>query len=395
MKNGEYLYKLTWRALALVRRQKGGNAYNLRELAGAFGDLGTLIPFLVGYITLSKMDPVGVLVSFGLFKIFAGLYFKTPVPIQPMKAIGTAAISHAASLPVGAIWASGLFSGIFWLVMGLTGAVSWIAKITSRPVVLGLIMGLGLEFIREGVKMMGADPLLAVSAAVLTFLLLSHERIPAMLVLLGLGALVAIYAEPTLLSELARLSFHFRVPTVTVTKLSQNELLTGVLVLGLPQVALTLGNAIIATVEENNAVFPTHPITVKAVAIDHGIMNLVGSSLGGVPMCHGAGGMAAHIRFGARTGGALVILGSVMLILGLFFADSIATFFKLFPPALLGVILMFGGLELAAGVQANHATKEDRYVMFLTAGVSTWNMGAGYLSGLLLWYAFQREWLKA
>jgi MFS superfamily sulfate permease-like transporter len=341
------------------------------------------------------MDPLGVLVSFGLFKIFAGLYFKTPVPIQPMKAIGTAAISHAGTLPVGAIWVSGLFSGLFWLVMGLTGAVSWIAKITSRPVVLGLIMGLGLEFIREGVKMMGADPLLAISAAVLTFILLSHERIPAMLVLLGVGALVAIVAEPTLLGEIGRLSFHFRVPDFTLTKLSQNELVSGVFVLGLPQVALTLGNAIIATVEENNAVFPSRPITVKAVAIDHGIMNLVGCSLGGVPMCHGAGGMAAHVRFGARTGGALVILGSVMLFLGLFCADSIATFFKLFPPALLGVILMFGGLELAAGVQANQTQKEDRYVMFLTAGVSTWNMGVGYLAGLLLWYAFQRRWLKA
>jgi MFS superfamily sulfate permease-like transporter len=336
-----------------------------------------------------------VLVSFGLFKIFAGLYFKTPVPIQPMKAIGTAAISHAGALPIGAIWVSGLFSGLFWLVMGLTGAVSWIAKITSRPVVLGLIMGLGLEFIREGVKMMGADPLLAISAAVLTFLLLSHERIPAMLVLLGMGALVAIVTEPTWLGELGRLSFHFRLPSFTLTKLSQNELVSGVFVLGLPQIALTLGNAIIATVEENNAVFPARPITVKAVAIDHGIMNLVGSSIGGVPMCHGAGGMAAHIRFGARTGGALVILGSIMLVLGLFFADSIAIFFKLFPPALLGVILMFGGLELAAGVQPNHAPKEDRYVMFLTAGVSTLNMGVGYLVGLLLWYAFQWRWLKA
>ena len=398
MKGGKP-YNLPWHALTTVRRWKerhgGGNAYNLRELAGAFGDLGTLIPFLVGYITLSKIDPVGVLVSFGLFKIFAGLYFKTPVPIQPMKAIGTAAISHAGALPVGAIWVSGLFSGLFWLVMGLTGAVSWIAKITSRPVVLGLIMGLGLEFIREGVKMMGADPLLAISAAVLTFLLLSHERIPAILVLLGVGALVAIVAEPTLLGELGRLSFHFRLPAFTLTKLSQSELISGIFVLGLPQVALTLGNAIIATVEENNAVFPTRPITVKAVAIDHGIMNVVGSSLGGVPMCHGAGGMAAHIRFGARTGGALVILGSIMLVLGLFFADSIATFFKLFPPALLGVILMFGGLELAAGVEPNHAPKEDRYVMFLTAGVATWNMGVGYLVGLLLWYAFQWRWLKA
>ena len=79
----------------------GGNEYNLQELAGAFGDLGTLIPFLVGYITISHMDPVGVLVGFGLFKIIVGLSFKTPVPIQPMKAIGTAAISHPGTITVG------------------------------------------------------------------------------------------------------------------------------------------------------------------------------------------------------------------------------------------------------------------------------------------------------
>ena len=122
---------------------------------------------------------------------------------------------------------------------------------------------------------------------------------------------------------------------------------------------------------------------------------LVGTSLGGVPMCHGAGGMAAHVRFGARTGGALVILGSAVLCIGLFLGDSVATLFKLFPHALLGVILMFGGLELAAGAQGNHFRKEDRYVMLLTAGVSMWNMGVGYVAGLVLWQAYQRGWLKA
>jgi hypothetical protein len=73
----------------------------------------------------------------------------------------------------------------------------------------------------------------------------------------------------------------------------------------------------------------------------------------------------------------------------------VATFFKLFPPALLGVILMFGRLELAAGVHGNHEQKEDRYVMLLTAGVSLWNMGVGYVAGLLLWHAYHRGWLKA
>jgi MFS superfamily sulfate permease-like transporter len=375
--------------------QVGGNEYNLRELAGAFGDLGTLIPFLVGYITITKMDPVGVLVSFGLFKILADLYFKTPVPIQPMKAIGTAAISHAGTLTGGVIWAAGAFTGCFWLVMGLTGAVTWVAKLTSRPVVHGIVLGLGLSFILEGVKLMGANPALAILASALTFALLSHERIPAMLILLGVGVLAAVLAEPALIGDLGRVSWHLRLPTFVLTQLGWRELVTGVLVLGLPQVALTLGNAILATVEENNQLFPTRPLTVKAVAIDHGIMNLLGTSIGGVPMCHGAGGMAAHVRFGARTGGALVILGSVVLFIGLFFADSVATFFKLFPPALLGVILMFGGLELAAGVHGNHEQKEDRYVMLLTAGVSLWNMGVGYVAGLLLWHAYHRGWLKA
>ncbi|HEX7786799.1 MAG TPA: putative sulfate/molybdate transporter, partial [Methylomirabilota bacterium] len=347
-----------------------GNEYNRSELAGAFGDLGTLIPFLVGYITVAHVDPTGVLVAFGLFKIFAGLTFKTPVPIQPMKAIGTAAISSSGLITPGAIWASGLFTGVLWLVMGLTGAVTWIARITRRPVVQGLILGLGLGFLLEGIKLAQGELPLATAIVALTFVLLSHERIPAMLVLLGLGVVAALIREPALVGDLGAMTVRFQLPKFALTQIGWQELVTGVLVLGLPQAGLTLGNAIVATVEENNQLFPDRPTTVRAVAIDHGIMNLIGTSIGGVPMCHGAGGMAAHVRFGARTGGALVILGVVVLLTGLFLSESVGTLFKLFPPALLGVILMFGGLELAAGVQPTDDTKADRYVMLFTAGVS-------------------------
>jgi MFS superfamily sulfate permease-like transporter len=371
-----------------------GNEYSIREAAGAFGDLGTLIPFVVGYITVNHMDPAGILIAFGVFKLWAGLYFKTPVPIQPMKAIGTAAITHAGTISTGAIWASGLFTGVFWLIMGVTGTVGWIARITSRPVVQGIVLGLGLGFVLEGVKMMAADPLLAVVGVTLTFLLLSSDRIPAMLVLLGLGGAVAVMREPNLLGELGRMSFHFRLPEMALTRIGWEDLAIGIMVLGLPQVALTLGNAIIATVEENNTLFPDRRISVKEVAVDHGIMNLVGTSLGGVPMCHGAGGMAGHVRFGARTGGALVILGALILFIGLFLSDSVATLFKLFPRSLLGVILLFGGLELSAGAHGDALKRGDRYVVLLTAGISLWNMGVGYLAGLALWYAVQREWIR-
>ena len=123
-------------------------------------------------------------------------------------------------------------------------------------------------------------------------------------------------------------------------------------------------------------------------------MNLVGTSIGGILMCHGAGGMAGHVRFGARTGGSLVILGVLVLFVGLFLADrpprssSCSRFRARGHP-------FFGGLELAAGSHGSDLDKNDRYVLLVTAGVSMWNMGAGYLAGLLLWHCFQRGWLKA
>ena len=123
-----------------------GNDYNKMEFAGAFGDLGTLIPFVVGYITLNKMDPLGILVAFGLFKIFVGLYFRTPIPVQPMKAIGGMAIAHAGTITPGMIWGSGIFTGLFWLLMGVTGAITWIEKVTTKPVVRGIMLGIGSEF---------------------------------------------------------------------------------------------------------------------------------------------------------------------------------------------------------------------------------------------------------
>jgi MFS superfamily sulfate permease-like transporter len=261
--------------------------------------------------------------------------------------------------------------------------------------VQGLILGQGLAFIVEGVKLMEGDYLLAVVAMALTFVLLSRERIPAMLLLLAFGATVALVREPALLGELRQLSVRFQLPHFALTALRWEDVVTGVVVLGLPQAALTLGNAIVATVAENNALFPDRRITVRTVAIDHGIMNLVGTSLGGVPMCHGAGGLAGHVRFGARTGGAVVMLGVLILFIGLFLVDSVAVLFKLFPASLLGVILLFGGLELAAGAHDEGRGKEDRYVTLLTAGVSMWNMGAGYLAGLVLWHAYQRGWVRA
>lgn len=371
-----------------------GNDYNRMELAGAFGDLGTFIPFVAAYITVNQMDPLGILVSFGIFKIFVGQYFKTPFPVQPMKAIGGMAIAHPGMITHGMIWGSGIFTAVFWFIMGFSGAMSWLHRITAKPITRGIMLGLGLSFVLEGLKMMKDQPLVAVVAMALSFFLLSREKIPAMLILLAFGTTVALISNPSLCAEIAQISFRFRIPEFTLGQVSWQDLVTGALILGLPQAPLTLGNAIIGTVEENNELFPDRPVKVKTVCLDHGFMNLVSAAIGGIPLCHGAGGMAAHVRFGARTGGALVTLGIIVLLLGLFCSDSVATIFKFFPPSILGVILFFTGLELASLAKDIGPLRSDFYIMLVTAGLSMWNMGVAYLAGLALFYGGNQKILK-
>jgi MFS superfamily sulfate permease-like transporter len=366
-----------------------GNDFNRSEFAGAFGDLGTLVPFVVGYITVNRLDPQGVILGFGLLAVATGLYFRTPMSVQPMKAIATASVARPESVTPAAIFVSTVVTGLLWLTLGVSGAVSWLAALTARPVVRGLILGLGLTFILEGVNFMARGPLMAVGGAVLTFALLGRERLPAMLALLSYGAVMALAMDSTLRLDLAALAPSFQLPTLHIPAVAWGDFVTGVLVLAIPQAALTLGNAVIATANEHNALFPGRPVTVRMLAFDHGLMNLAAAPLGGVPMCRGAGGMAGHIRFGAHTGGALVILGVLLLVVALFLSGSVSTLFRLFPVPVLGVILFFGGMELASSTHSD-GDRAGRVVQVVTAGLALWNPGVAYLAGLLLYHADRR-----
>ncbi len=371
-----------------------GNVYNKTELAGAFGDLGTLIPFVVGYITLNQIDPVGLLVSFGLFKILAGLYFKTPMPVQPMKAIGGMAIARSGAITPGMIWGSGIFTGLFWLLMGMTGAIRWIEKITTKPVLRGIMLGLGLSLLTEGLGRMKTDPLVAIGGVLLTLLLLNNRRLPAMLALLGYGALLTVLQHPSVLQGLSNCRIGFHLPRLTVGTISSQDFLSGVLLLGLPQVPLTLSNAILGMAAENNAHFPERKVTPKVLCVGHGVMNLVSAIIGGVPICHGAGGMAGYLRFGARTGGALVIMGLILLILGLFLSGSAVDLFQIFPRPILGVILFFAGVELTMVIKDIKLKAPNLFVLIVTGGLAMWNIGIAYVAGLMLYHGLQRRWFK-
>jgi MFS superfamily sulfate permease-like transporter len=371
---------------------KPKNLYNRTEWAGAFGDIGTLIPFVVAYVTIVGVDPLGLLLMFGISKIVAGFYYRTPVPIQPMKAIGAAAI--AGGMNPATLFASGLTTGIFWFILGITGTIRHITGLASKPIVRGIMLGLGLSFIVEGIKRMRTAPILAGIALVMTYALLTNPKIPAMFVLLILGPVSAIIMNPGLLSEISKIHIGFKLPAFHLDWLTWDTIVKGTLIFTIPQIPLTLGNAVIAIVAENNELFPDRPITERKVALSQGIMNLASPFFGGVPMCHGAGGMAGHVLFGAKTGGALIILGTIVISIALFFSDSVAIIFKIFPDAILGVILFFAGAELAVVARDIGGKKADFYIMLIVAGFAMWNMGVAFLVGVILDRVLRKGWIK-
>ena len=375
------------------RRRLGANRWTAAEVAGAFGDLGTLVPFVVGYLAVLRLDPTGVLLGFGISMILAGWYYRTPVPVQPMKAIGATAIAQGGvAVSAGIVGAATLLTGVIWLLLGLTGTVRWISALVARPVVRGIVMGLGFSFIVAGVKEVAAQPWVGGTALALAFLLLAG-RVPVMFLLLLFGVLAGLIMEPTLLDELSLTRPGVSLPTFGLANISWHDVVPGLLLLALPQLPLTVGNGMIAITAEHNRVLPDLPVSERMISVTTGLMNTLSAFVGGIPLCHGAGGLAGHVRFGARTGGATILLGLLLVGLGLFFRDSVGTIFRLFPQGVLGTLLCFAGLELA-GSARDLGTKEEATTTLLVAGFAVFNMGVAVLAGIALHFALQRRWVK-
>src|SRR5258708_22946834 len=307
-----------------------GNRFDRMEWAGAFGDLGTLVPFVVAYIAVLKMDPFGILFAFGAALLICGLYYKTPFPVQPMKALGAAAITQAAQTAVitqATVYSAGLVTGAIWLTLGLSGAATRLAKLVPRCVVIGIVLGLGLSFMLEGIKLMSTGWLIAAIGLIGTLLLLTNRPIPALFLLLLFVAVCGVMQDPAVAQALSAVRLQFRLPSFALAAISWHDLWIGTLFLALPQLPLTLGNAVIAVREENNRLFPDRAVSDGLVATSTGLMNLFGSALGGVPMCHGAGGMAGNLGFCARPGGAPVVLVAMSLSLAFCLSVPIAARF--------------------------------------------------------------------
>jgi MFS superfamily sulfate permease-like transporter len=359
--------------------------FNLRELAGSMGDFGTLFPLAIGYFAVNGLNPAGLLVMMGLANIVTGVIYHLPMPIEPKKVLAVVAITQR--WPPSLIYATGFGTGVIWLILGFTGLIQKIAAVTPRSVVRGIQVALGVMLAIEGFKMIATGWILGVISIVVVVVLRESKYAPAAIVLMALGIGVVGFR-----GELAQaIDLGFTLPPITL--FDPVEIWQGMVLAGFAQIALTATNAIIATSALISQYFPDKPVPEKKLALNMGIMNVVVPFFGGMPMCHGAGGLAGQYYFGARTGGTNIIEGLIEISLGLFLAGSIAALFALFPQSIIGAMLLLVGVQLTGFVR--DIRKNELITMALTVGVSlATNMAIGFLVAVIAYHSL-RKWKAA
>lgn len=360
----------------------GNIRFNRNEFAGSFGDIGTDLPLIVGMVLVCGLDGASALVMFGLMQIMTGLVYGIPMPVQPLKAMAVIMISQ--KLSGNLLYGAGLAIGVTMLFLTLTGLLGWLARIIPKCVVRGIQLGLGISLAMLALKdYVQADGAYGYVIAAISFILIialrgSKKYPPALLVIL-LGIIYAILFRLDFL-KIAD-SFGITLPALHLPSLS--DIATGFLVLALPQLPLSIGNSVVATKQTVADLFPENQIPVRKIGITYSIMNLVNPFLSGIPTCHGAGGLAGHFAFGARTGGSVIIYGSIYLLIGLLFGRAFSEVVKVFPLPILGVILLFEGLALMSFIKDTAAEKSDLFIALLVAAIAV-GLPQGYVIGLIV-----------
>ena len=389
--------------------------FNRMEMAGALGDLGTLLPIAIGMILINGLSPMGMFFSIGVFYILSGMYFGVTTPVQPMKVIGAYAI--ATSMSSSQVLASTVLMGVFLLIIGGTNAITVIGKYTPKPVVRGVQLSTGTLLMAQGVKFMigsskfqvlrhMAEPyltvqhigpipvgiLIGVVGGILTLLLLENKKFPAGLVVVLGGILLGLILGTREGFDQLRIGMNspkwlpFGIPAGA-------DFTFALFALALPQLPMTIGNAVIADADLSYEYFgdESKKVTYRALTLSMAFANFLSFAVGGMPLCHGAGGLAAHYRFGARTAGSNFMIGILFLVLALFLGVHALAVVYLLPMAILGVLLIFAGGQLALTI-IDLTHRKDLFVSLLILGITlASNLAIGFLAGIAVAYALKSE----
>ena len=362
--------------------------FNRNEFAGALGDIGTSLPLLVGVTVAAKLNVASALTVFGAMQIFTALRYRLPMPVQPLKAMAALVIAQGISGSV--LQGAGLAMGLCMVVLTVTGGVDALARFVPLTVVRGLQLGLGLTLASLALKQyVAADGLAGYALAAVVFLvilaLLGNRRFPAALVAIGIGVLYAVLFKSSSLPS--DWSVHLSLPQPGVP--AWRDMLNGFVLLTLPQLPLSLGNSVFATGQIARDLFPERRISTRMIALTYSLMNLVSPLFGGIPVCHGAGGMAGHYAFGARTGGSVFLYGTGLLIAGLCFGHLFNSLVQVFPLPILGVMLLFESISLLL-LARDVLGKKREFTIALITGLAACYLPYGFAVGLVLGTALEK-----
>jgi len=357
--------------------------WSTQELSGALGDLGTLLPLALGAIAVAGLAPAGVLLGFGLFYVATALIYRLPVPVQPMKAM--AAIAMTGAVTPAMLAAGGVLTGVVLLVLGLTGLITKFARIVPQSVIAGLQLGLGLALGAVALELMAGQPVIAALVLAVLALMFVAPKLPT--ALLGVAAAIMLGqifgVQNAALASAPALSFAQLWPSFAELEGAVSQLM-------LPQLALTLTNAVLLTALIAGDYFgkQAEHVTTRRLAATGGLANIVLAPFGALPMCHGAGGLAAHHRFGARSGAAPLMLGLAFVALALAPPEIAATALAAIPAAGLGALLLFAAGELAISKRLFDCRPSCWPVIAMTAGVTVildpfWGLLAGGVAEII------------
>ncbi len=382
--------------------------FNRMEFSGSLGDLGTILPLAVGMILINKMNPTGVFLCFGLYYVFSGIYFKVTCPVEPMKIISAYAI--ASGITASQIQSSCMMVSIILLVLGGTGLISVIGKRIPLAVVRGVQLSTGTLLVIKGIQLMvgtspfqqlhqAAEPYLTIQTigpvpigiiigsilSFLTLFLLDNRRTPAAVSIVAIGLLIGYIFHVN--TDGTPLEFGLFMPHLLPYGIpSAGDFSFALIVLVLPQIPMTIGNAVIANADLSAQYFPDtgKRVTHRALCLGMALANFFSFFLGGIPMCQGAGGLASRYRFGARTAGSNLIIGTIFILLVLFLGLNILQIIFYIPMAALGVLLVFAGLQLSLTLLDMRSRKEMFVVIVILGITLASNLAAGFIIGIIV-----------
>jgi hypothetical protein len=355
--------------------------FSLSEFAGSLGDFGTIIPLILAVALVSDVNVRYVLLFFGIWFILTGLYYRLPIPLEPMKAI--AVIVIAGGIGSGEVAAAGLILGVIFLLLGYGRFFAIIERWVPQSVVRGIQLGLALLLFRSSLGFVVKDPtffLLGIAIIGCFYLIARYRSLPDLsaIVVIGVGLIagIAFYGVPPV-SLIPAPQLVIPVPA---------DFSSAFATLVLPQIVLTITNAILATSLLTRDLF-AQDVPPKKFSTTIGLMNLTSVPFGGFPMCHGAGGLAGQYRYGARTGGANVYAGMIFLIIAIFFSSP--QVLSIIAIGLLGALLIFVGIEMG-----RHSLKTDSLAITVIIGVLALvsSMTVAFIAGMALAYGI--AWIR-